>query len=83
MKIPWISDPKGEPSVSLTLMLVFGVASLGANALAVFKQVQSTAGLDNLFFSAVALYFSRRNITVGKNTYSAADAEQVKEKIDG
>lgn len=80
----WVNDPKdGGPSVSLTLLIVFGAAALGANALAVFKQVQSTAGLDNLFFSALALYFSRRNITVGNKSYSAAAAEEVKEKVDG
>lgn len=79
----WIIDPYTKlPSVSLTLLIVFGFFALGANTLAVFKQVQSTGGLDNLFFACLALYFGRKNVTIGGKTYTSAAAEEIKEKVD-
>lgn len=82
MKLPWIVDPKQkEESVSLTLLMVFALAALVLNILKSTGTVTEVASINELFYSGLALYFSRRNINIGGKNYSAVEAEAIKAKV--
>jgi hypothetical protein len=82
LNLAWVVDPKTkEESVSLTLVVVFGLASLFTNILKATGKVDDVAGLNELFYSALALYFSRRNLSFGNKTYSASEAEELTKKV--
>jgi hypothetical protein len=84
MNLKWVNDPKTqELSVSLTLMVIFALAALVINVLQSFGKVDSVAGINELFYSTVALYFSRRNLNFGGKSFSAQEAEDIKEKVSG
>lgn len=60
MKI-WIKDPKtGEPSVSLTLLMVSFIAILIASFMNIADFTSKFGLLQEVFYSMVGLYFLRR-----------------------
>lgn len=82
MNLTWVNDPTTKtPSVSLTLLVVFGVFALAGNVCKAFDYISDIASLNELFYSSVALYFSRRNLMFNGKKYSANKAEEVKESI--
>jgi hypothetical protein len=78
----WIADPvNGKKSVSLTMLIVVGLAALVANGLVVLGKASAAAGLNELFYSCMALYYGRRNLNIGGKVFSANKAEEIKGKI--
>lgn len=78
----WIKDPVGQlPSVSLTILMVTFVGVLTAGSLEMAGLVKSTSLFTEIFYSACALYFSRR-MTFGNKNYSSEKAEEIKGKIE-
>lgn len=56
----WLKDTTGQPSVSLTLMLVSFVVLLVIGVLDICSVVKSTGIFLELFLTTVGLYFGRR-----------------------
>lgn len=67
----YFTDPvTKQPSVSLTLLLIAGVAALGFSIAATFEYVKSADAVTSLFYSCAALYFGRR-FSVGGKSFDA------------
>jgi len=78
----YLNDPKdNKPSVSLTLMVLAGVALTIIGILDVAGVAKTTSVFPEVFYSSVALYFGRRFNISGK-VISADKAEEIKEKLE-
>lgn len=82
LKVPYFLDPTGKPSMSASLVWVFGVTALILNILKAFGKVNDVGNINELFFSTIALYFSNRNITFGGKQYTATKAKEIESKIE-
>lgn len=78
----FVKDPNtGLPSVSLTILMLSFFAVLGAGVAEMFEAVKSTSVLNEIFFSASALYFGRKMSVKGQD-YSSEKAQEIETKIN-
>lgn len=64
----FIKDPKtGEPSVSLTFLMISFLLAAGFSIASVLDQSKNPGPLMELFYACAALYFGRRVNIGGKN----------------
>lgn len=64
----WLKDPKNKkPSVSLTLMVISFIIAIAVAILMVFKQVEQSGIILELFYGTSSLYFFRKLTFRGKN----------------
>lgn len=67
----YFTDPvTKQPSVSLTFLIVAGIAALGFSIAEALGYVKSVDAITSLFYSCAALYFGRR-FSVGGKTFDA------------
>lgn len=72
----FLRDPvTGQPSVSLTLMIVSFLFLLVASGLEMAGVVKSTSMAFEMFGSTAALYFSRR-LKLGKKSFSSEETKK-------
>lgn len=78
----WVKDPIQKlPSVSLTILVISLAAVIVAGALHMAGVVASTSLFSEVFYSSVALYFSRR-LNISGKSFGSEKAEEIKEKIE-
>lgn len=83
MNLKWIIDPKHKvESVSLTMLVIAFVLIITGGILQIFKIVESTSILMEVFVTCCALYFGRNFSIAGKN-YDSTPAQQVADKLEG
>lgn len=81
MKLPVFEDPKSkEPSVSLTILVVSFLGMLAVGGLHVADKISTVSLFPELFYSAVALYFSRR-LNIGGKLFTSDKAEEIQTKL--
>ncbi len=63
----WVVDPETKkPSVSLTLLVVSVILFVGLGVLDILGKIKGIGVFSELFFTATALYFGRRNLDFNK-----------------
>ena len=73
----FIQDPeKQRPSVSLTILMCACILMIIFILVEAFTNMKSTALLEEFFYTAVGLYFGRRNITFNGKTFSQDPSTQ-------
>jgi len=71
----WIKDPKTqEASVSLSLLVITFVGTIGAAVLHMADVVKDTSVMSEMFYANLALYFGRR-FNIGNKTISSEKTE--------
>lgn len=72
----WVADPvTKQPSVSLTLLVLSTVLMVAGASYETFREVKSSDLLLQLFYTAVGLYWGRKNLSFnGKQVNLGSDA---------
>ena len=80
----WINDPKtGEPSVSLTLLVISFIAILIASFMSIAELTNKFGMLQEIFYSMVGLYFLTKANIKTKYFDSSSTKEQTPESVLG
>lgn len=75
----WIKDPKdGKKSVSLTGLVISFVLVTVLIVLNAFEKIKTVSNALELFGLCVGLYFSRKNISIGKKTVDLGEEKENK-----
>lgn len=70
----WLKDPKSkEVSVSLTILTTTFILLSLFGMLQALGYINSIGPFNEMFWGAAALYFGRRNISVGGKSFSGGD----------